>query len=266
MESAGSSREDQRRAVGDDDRVLEKACAEKSDPSAVRTTHSPSSTISPPPAAMIGSIVMTRPSVSTGDGPGSPTLKTVGSSWIRRPDAVAGQRGADREAALLDLALDGDADVVDGRAGGRDRHPALEPGLGRADQLDRRGLGLADGDRAARVGVEAVELGGDVELDQLALTQPPWARDAVDGLVADRDADRAREVVVQLRPGAGAVRGEDAGGGSVELTGRDAGADELAQLAQRLGDDLAGRSPGQRAPSGVSTDMALQARERRNVW
>ena len=97
----------------------------------------------------------------------------------------------------------------------------------------------ADRDRAAGVGVEAVELGGDVELDELALAQAARAGDAVHALVVDRDADRAGEVVVEDRARAGAVAGEDLGGDVVQLAGADAGADAAGELAQRLGDDAA---------------------------
>ncbi len=66
-----------------------------------------------------------------------------------------------------------------------------EAGAGRLRSADR------DGD--ARVGVVAVELGRDVDLDDVAVAQPARSRHAVDDLVVDRDADRAREAV--RRPG-----------------------------------------------------------------
>ena len=109
-----------------------------------------------------------------------------------------------------------------------------EPLLARAHAADR--------DRAAGVGVEAVELGGDVELDQLALAQPARAGDPVHALVVDRDADGAGEVVVEHRAGAGAVACEDLGGDRVEVGRGDAGAHAPLEFAQRLGDYEARRA------------------------
>ena len=109
----------------------------------------------------------------------------------------------------LHLGLHGGADRADvgARGGGRQAAPQRrlrrggQPLLARADAADRHG--------AAGVGVVAVELGGHVQLDQLALAQPARAGDAVHGLVVDGDADRAGEVVVQPRARARAVVGED---------------------------------------------------------
>ena len=187
---------------------------------------------------MIGSTVITRPSVSS--GPSQATFGHVGLLVDPAADAVAGELGADAEAAALDLGLDGGADRADVVAGGRGLEAAPERGLRRRRRAAARaGATRPTGDRAAGVGVEAVELGGDVELDQLALAQPARAGDAVDALVVDGDADGAGEVVVEPRAGAGAVAGEDLRGDLVELAGGHARADAAGQLAQRLGDDAA---------------------------
>jgi hypothetical protein len=155
-------------------------------------------------------------------------------------DPMAGQLAQDREAAALDLRLDRRADRVarDARAG--DRDPLAQGDLGSGDHPRRRRPRLADRQRDAGVGVVAVELGRDVELDDVAVAQAARAGDAVDGLVVDADADRAGEVVGQDRAGARAVTGEDARGDVVQLARGDARPDVAAQLAQRGGDDGAG--------------------------
>ena len=91
-------------------------------------------------------------------------------------DAVAGELDADAEAAALDLGLDGAADRADVVAGRGLLEAELERRLRGGHQPLLAGLGPADGDRAAGVGVEAVELGGHVELDQLALAQAARGR------------------------------------------------------------------------------------------
>ena len=89
-----------------------------------------------------------------------------------------------------------------------------------------------DGDRRRGVAEVAVELDGDVELDQVAGLDPARPRDPVDRLVADADADRAREAVGDDRARAAAFGGDDLGGKRVELAGADARRDGVAHLAQ----------------------------------
>ena len=133
---------------------------------------------------MIGSTVITSPSVSS--GPSQAMFGHVGLLVDPAADAVAGELGADAEAAALDLGLDGGADRADvvARRGGLEAAP--QRGLrGGGEPLLARARRAPTGDGAAGVGVEAVELGGDVELDQLALAQAARARDAVHALVVD---------------------------------------------------------------------------------
>ena len=91
-----------------------------------------------------------------------------------------------------------------GDAGAGDLQRGVERLLGRADEHMRLRPRVADDDRAAGVGVEAVELRGDVELDEVAAAQAPPAGDAVHRLVVDADAGRAGKAVVELRARAGA--------------------------------------------------------------
>src|SRR5919202_3393965 len=96
----------------------------------------------------------------------------------RAPDAVAGQVAEDRAAAAVRLVLDRAADRVRRRAGAGGGKAAAqrrlrsggEPGGARRDAPDRH--------RDRRVGVEAVELGGDVELYERGPAPPPPPRGA----------------------------------------------------------------------------------------
>src|SRR5439155_4379590 len=88
-----------------------------------------------------------------------------------------------------------------------------------------------------RVGVVAVELGGDVDLDQVPRTQSAVPRDAVDGLVVDADAVGAGEVVDEHRRRAGPEAREDGRANGVELGGRQARSDAFFHLADGQSDD-----------------------------
>ena len=123
-------------------------------------------------------------------------------------------------------------------------HNAAQRRLGGCREPLLASAHLSDADRAAGVGVEAVQLGRDVELDELPVAQAAVGRDAVDALVVDRDAGHAGEVVVELRARAGAVGGEHTRGDVVELARGDARPDAAAHLADRLGDHAACRLEG----------------------
>ena len=154
---------------------------------------------------MIGSTVITRP-VGERPAPSRAKFGTSGSSWIVRPMPWPVSSAQHAEAAALDLGLDGGADRADVRRRPSRRSSAeLSARLRGGDEPRSRPAHAADGTVTAGVGVEAVELGGDVELDELALAQAARAGDAVDRLVVDADAGRAGEVVVEPRAGARAV-------------------------------------------------------------
>src|SRR4051812_204540 len=158
----------------------------------------------------------------------------------RAPDPMAGELAQNRAATALGLVLHRPADRVRRGAGAGGGHAAAQGGLrGGGEARDPR-RDPADGHADRRVGVVAVELGGDVELDELARPQPPRAGDPVHRLVVDADADRAGEAVHERGRGARAVAGENARGERVELGGRDARTDATGDLAQRRGDGAPG--------------------------
>ena len=153
-------------------------------------------------------------------GPSQATFGTSGSSWIVRPmpwPVSSAQTLKPRRSTSACTAAPIAPTLLPAVATASPRRSA---DWAAAESRCSRGR-RADRDGAAGVGVVAVELGGDVELDQLAVAQAARARDAVDALVVDGDADRAGEVVGQRRGGAGAVGGEDPGGDVVELLRRD---------------------------------------------
>ena len=92
----------------------------------------------------------------------------------------------------------------------------------RGQQSFRLRRRLADGDRRGGVRVEAVQLGRDVDREQLPRAQHARARDAVHDLVVDAQADGARVAVGEDRAGARAVALEDGLRDGVELRRRHA--------------------------------------------
>src|ERR1700755_1222267 len=100
---------------------------------------------------------------------------TVGSSWMERPIPwpVSSPRTAHPRRSASSCTA---------------RPIAFVGAPARAGPMPRRSAGCA-------VAVVAVELRGDVELDELARPQPPRPGNPVHGLVVDGDADRAREAV-----------------------------------------------------------------------
>ena len=128
------------------------------------------------PVLTIGSMVSTRPSVRVSVRPGVVDAGDVGRLVQAATDPVAHQLGAHRVPARAGLALDGGADHALRRSGARDAE-GLREGVARGGgQAVGGGPGPSDADRDTGVGIEAVELGGDVELDQIALAQPARCR------------------------------------------------------------------------------------------
>ena len=119
------------------------------------------------------------------------------------------------------------------------RHATGERRVGRRHEPARSRRGGPDRHGDAGVGVEAVELGGDVELDEVAAAQAPAAGHAVHRLVVDADEDLARGVVDELRRRPRAVAREHPARDGIELGGGDPRLDAPAQLAQHDGDHVA---------------------------
>ena len=101
-------------------------------------------------------------------------------------------------------------------------------------------------ERPGAVAVPAIDDRAGVDRDDLALAELPVARDAVDDLVVDRDADAGRERVARIDPGVALERGDradrpDVGlGDGVQLGRGDARPQLGLDQVEHLGDDPAG--------------------------
>src|SRR6478609_633808 len=153
------------------------------------------------------------------------------------PDAVSGEVAHDAVAEPLRVALDDAADDVDlaARAGGSD---AAHHRLVRAFD-EQAGLLVDVADEVGRVGVavDAVDVGRDVDVDDVAVLERPRVGDAVADDLVDARAHGLREALVAEGRGVGAVVEHVLVGDRVELVGRDTGSDGLRGLDHGRGRD-----------------------------
>ena len=128
---------------------------------------------------------------------------------------------------------------------------SARPGLHRLDRAHRRLVGALDqqpvllGDVAGQerrvgVAVHAVDVGGDVDVDDVAVLDHRRVRDAVADDLVQRRAARLREALVAQRRRVGAVVDHVLVGDAVEFVGGDARRDGLAGLGERARRDAAG--------------------------
>src|SRR5690606_955293 len=156
-------------------------------------------------------------------------------------DAVAAVFADHREPVLLDEGLDRVPDVTD--AGPRAHHVDAAPHRVVADPrqpLADHGR-LADEEHPARVAVEAVLDDRDVDVQDVAVLQPPVTRDPVAHDVVHRCADRLREAaIVERRRHRTELVDDVLVADAVQLVGRNAGADMLADHVEHVGREAAG--------------------------
>jgi len=138
------------------------------------------------------------------------------------------------------LALDGGADVAQGAAGLRGSDTGRECRAGGGHQAPAPSVHRADRHGPRGVGVVAIQLGRDIERDQLAGANDPGPGNAVHDFLVDRDAYRGGVVVGQDRPRLRAVAGKGGRGEPVELGRAHARSHRALEHAERLGHDLAG--------------------------
>src|SRR5712671_1358732 len=161
-----------------------------------------------------------------------------------RADPVADELADDAVAAWRGDVLDRGRDVAD--AGARDGHG--DPGHHRQASRFDEGFDLcrrsSDNERPRAVAVPSVVDRAGVDRHDLADLDRAVARDAVDDLVVDRDAEARRErvalVAVALERGDGTRGPNVALGDPVQMSGRDAGLQLGLDERQDLGDDPAG--------------------------
>jgi sterol desaturase/sphingolipid hydroxylase (fatty acid hydroxylase superfamily) len=151
------------------------------------------------------------------------------------PDAVPTDLGHDARAFMSGQLLDRGADVAEARALPDDGHAGIAAPARDLDDVPRVGARLADDEHRAGVAVVAVELGRDVDVDDVARLQDlSLVRDAVaDDVVAAR-ADRGGKPLVAELAGPTAVPRGVLADEAIDLGGRHArtqpGADERQGL------------------------------------
>jgi hypothetical protein len=154
-----------------------------------------------------------------------------------------------RTTLALGELLDGGADVAQADTVPHRRHAQVAAAPRDVDHVPRLGRGLADQEGLRGVAVETVELGGDVDVHQVARRERLLlAGDAVAHDLVAAGAHRGREpVVAELgRPPTAGLR--VLAHPAIDLGGGDAGPQPLADGGQGRG----GRAPGGAHQLGVS--------------
>ena len=140
----------------------------------------------------------------------------------------------------LGVFLDHSADDIDFATGPHRSDPALHRSARALDERSRPSVDLADRVGRVRVAVDAVEIGGDVQVDEVALLEDGRVGDAVADDLVDRGADRFGEAHVAQAGRVGAVVAHVLVGYTVELVGGDTGGDDGGGLGHSAGGHPAG--------------------------
>ncbi len=183
-------------------------------------------------------------------------MQHVGAVVEHAAHAVAAEVAHHRTAMGLDIALDGVADVAQGRAGLDHRQAARQALIGDVHQSPRPGWHLADAVHAAGVAVPAVDDHGDVDVDDVALAQRLVAGDAVADHMVGRDADRLGVAAIAQAGRQGAVIEDELARQVVQAFGRHAGLDVGDQHIQAFGRQPAGDAHAFEVFGGVNLDAA----------
>ena len=157
-----------------------------------------------------------------------------------RADAVTHIVADHAVAEALGVLLHGMADIGDAvtHAG---KFDALEEALPRdLNQLECIVRALADRIGSGAVAVVALELGADVDADDVALAEHTAAGNSVDDFFVDRNARAGGKAAVVQEGGRGARLRDELVHLTVDLSGGHAGLDHLPGDASRPGSDLAG--------------------------
>mmetsp|Transcript_3660 Transcript_3660/g.9514 ORF Transcript_3660/g.9514 Transcript_3660/m.9514 type:complete len:337 (+) Transcript_3660:34-1044(+) len=150
-------------------------------------------------------------------------------------DAVAAVRAVDRKATLLDVRCDHVANVT--VAGTRLAHSDghLQRVVGALDErLHLRWHPSANSERLVQVSVVAVDNGGDVDVDDVAIAKLSVIGDAVTHDLVHRRAHRLGEAAVVERRGVRPRLNGRLMHDSIDLIGRDADAHRSVRLVQDL--------------------------------
>ena len=174
------------------------------------------------PRLIIGSIVNVMPGPHDHRRPRVVVVQHLDVGVELLADAVADERPDDAVAVRLGVVLDGPADVADrpARAHGLDAVPhAL---LGDAHELAADRVDVADEERGVGVAVHAVDVRGDVDVEDVAVLQHAGVGDAVADDLVGRRAHALREAVVVERGRIGVALDVQLVDVGVDLVGGDA--------------------------------------------
>ena len=154
--------------------------------------------------------------------------------------AVAGVVAHDSVVEALGVGLDDAADDVDLTA----RANRLDPTHERVARAFDEEVGLfvdgADLEHGAGVSVDAVLVGGDVDVDDVPVSQGTVVGDAVADHLVDRGTDRLGEAHVSQARWVGVASDDVLVSDPVELVRRDAGGDSRRDGVDRAGRDASG--------------------------
>src|SRR5262245_59733313 len=129
-------------------------------------------------------------------GPRTSDVRDVGIHVHRAANTVAAV-GLDNTAGVANVVGDRSADVAEPPAWYRRRDASIAGATGQLDECASVWRGIANHERRRGVAVVAVELGGDIDVDDVAVNQSNVrARHAVAHDVVATDAHRGGEAVV----------------------------------------------------------------------
>ncbi len=168
----------------------------------------------------------------------------------RGPDAVPGEVAHYAVAEPAGIRLDHAADHVECAAGSHGLDPAHRGLPGPLDQQPRFLVHVAGEKGRVRVAVNAADVRGDVDIDNVTVGHNRVVRNAVADDLVQRCAERFRVTAVTKRARIGAVVDQELVADPVQFVGRHPGLDVPADLGQSLGRDPAS-DPHRRDGLGV---------------
>jgi Ni2+-binding GTPase involved in maturation of urease and hydrogenase len=145
-------------------------------------------------------------------------------------DAVPAQVMQGSEPAAFCFFFDHAANDVDRLPCLRRGDGALQRALGAVNEVMAAGIDRRNFHHHGGISEVAIQLGGNIQVDQVARFHHALAGDAMGGLIVDADAGGAGEVIDQLRGRVRPIAFEDCRANRVQLGGGDPRADLLAHF------------------------------------
>ena len=180
----------------------------------------------------------------------------------RLAHAVPGVVAHDAVAEASCVALDRATDDVDFTPRGDRTDAARQRLAGAVDEVGSLGRHGSDREGSAQVAVHPVFVGGDVDLDDVAVDEGRVVGDAVADHLVDRGADRLRKPAVAERRRVRVVLDQKVVPDGIQFIGRDAGADAGGHRLDRLSGDPAGGADALDLVGGVAVVAGVLLRGR----